>query len=233
RAEALVAATLMAATTTMFYYARHLLPYDSALALGLLALWCGVGTSRRDSIGCGAAASAAFITYNGYWLLVAVVLLFHVLHEGRTTPRSGLLRAIYAAVGFLIVPAAIVLVELVTGAPLLFAGMRRLAGTVSDGYAPEGLSLPWVYLWHAEHGLLLAWIGAALFVTFGRSKWNSRRRKPGAVWVMAAVLIYLALGSISAVFHVFVVMGRQARQVVPFLCLATAAAVVELLERRR
>src|SRR5437868_6753133 len=37
--EALIAATLMASSTTMFYYARHLLPYDSALALGLLALW--------------------------------------------------------------------------------------------------------------------------------------------------------------------------------------------------
>jgi hypothetical protein len=53
------------------------------------------------------------------------------------------------------------------------------------------------------------------------------------MWVLAAVFIYLALGCSSAIFHVFVVMGRQARQVVPFLCLATAAAAVELLERRR
>jgi len=44
-------------------------------------LWCALGTTRRDSIACGAAASAAFITYNGYWLLVAVVLLLHIAHE--------------------------------------------------------------------------------------------------------------------------------------------------------
>jgi len=37
----------------------------------------------------------------------------------------------------------------------------------------------------------------------------------------------------SAILHVFVVMGRQARQLVPFFCLATAAASAELLERRR
>src|SRR5216110_228924 len=41
-------------------------------------------------------------------------------------------------------------------------------------------------------------------------------------------------GSASpAVLHVFVVMGRQSRQLVPFFCLATAAVLAELLERRR
>jgi hypothetical protein len=233
RIEALIAAALMASATTLFYYARHLLPYDAALTLGLLALWCAVGTSRRDSLMCGAAGSAAFVTYNGYWLLVATVLLLHIVHEGRTMVRSAVMRAIYAAVGFVAVPAAIVLIEFLTGAPLMFSGMRRLAGTVSDGYAPEGFALPWAYLWHAEHALLLAWIGAALFVVVGRTGWNSRRRHTAATWVLAAGFMYLALGCSSAIFHVFVVMGRQARQVVPFLCLATAAAAVELLERRR
>jgi hypothetical protein len=233
RNEALIAAALMASATTMFYYARHLLPYDAALALGLLALWCAVGASRRDSLMCGAAASAAFITYNGYWLLVACVLLLHIVHEGRTTIRSAVVRALYATIGFMAVPATIVLIELLTGAPLMFSGMRRLAATVSDGYAPEGLTLPWAYLWHAEHALLLAWIAAAMFVVVGRTGWNSRRRHTAATWVLAAVFIYLALGCSSAIFHAFVVMGRQARQVVPFLCLATAAAAVELLERRR
>lgn len=233
RAEALVAATLMASATTMFYYSRHLLPYDAALAAGLFALWCASGTARRDSLICGAAASAAFIIYNGYWLLVATVLLLHIVHEGRTAVRSAAMRALYAMVGFCTVPAAIMLVERLTGAPLMFSGMRRLAGTVSDGYAPEGFSLPWAYLWHAEHALLLVWIAAALFVVVGRTGWNSRRQHTAATWVFAAVFMYLALGCSSAIFHVFVVMGRQARQLVPFLCLATAAAAVELLERRR
>lgn len=231
--EALIAAALMASAATMFYYARHLLPYDSSLALGLLALWCGLGTQRRDSLACGAAASAAFITYNGYWLLVAVVLLVHIVREGRTAMRSAVMRAVYTGAGFLIVPAAIVLVELATGAPLLLSGMRRLAATVTDGYAPEGFSLPWAYLWNAEHGLLLAWIAAALFVILGRTEWNAGRRQTAVMWVTGATVIYLGLGFTSAVLHVFVVMGRQSRQLVPFLCLAAAAATAELLERQR
>jgi hypothetical protein len=233
RAEALIAAALMASATTVFYYARHLLPYDSSLMLALVALWCGVGASRRDSVACGAAASAAFITYNGYWLIAGTVLLLHIAHEGRTTRGSAFMRAVFAGVGFAIVPVAIILVEAATGAPLLFSGMRRLAGTVTDGYAPEGFSLPWAYLWHAEHGLLLVWVAAALFVVLGRADWNVRRRQTATAWVLAAAFIYLALGASSAILHVFVVMGRQSRQVVPFLCLATAAAAMELLERRR
>ncbi len=232
RIEALIAAALMASAATMFYYARHLLPYDSSLALGLLALWCGLGTERRDSLACGAAASAAFITYNGYWLLAGVVLLVHIVHEGRTARRTVVMRGLYTGAGLLIVPAAIMLVERATGAPLLLSGMRRLAATVTDGYAPEGFSLPWAYLWHAEHGLLLGWIAAALFVILGRTEWDLGRRQTAVMWVMGATFIYLGLGFTSAVLHVFVVMGRQSRQLVPFLCLAGAAATVELLERR-
>ena len=233
RVEAFLAAALMAAATTMFYYSRHLLPYDSAMMLALAALWCGVGSTPRDSLACGAAASAAFVTYNGYWLIAGAVLLIHIAQEGRSTFGSAFRRAVYTALGFLIVPAAIVLAELATGAPLLFAGMQRLAGTVTDGYAPEGFSVPWAYLWYAEHGLLLVWIAAALFVILARSDWNDARRRTAIVWVLAAAFIYLGLGFTSAILHLFVVMGRQSRQLVPFFSLATAAALMELLERRR
>ncbi len=143
------------------------------------------------------------------------------------------MRALLAGAGFAIVPLVIVLVELATGAPLLFSGMRRLAGTVTDGYAPEGFSLPWAYLWHAEHVLLLVWLAAALFVVLDPTDWNGPRRRTATTWVLAATCIYLGLGAASAILHAFVVMGRQSRQMVPFLCLATAAAAMEVLERRR
>jgi hypothetical protein len=178
-------------------------------------------------------AAAAFLTYNGYWLLVGVVLLLHVVHEGRTTVAAAFRRAVYAFIGFVIVPASIMLLEIATGAPLLFGGMRRLAGTVTDGYAPEGFTVSWEYFWHAEHAVLLVWIAAAIFIVLGRGDWNAVRRRTAITWVVAALVIYVGLGVTSAILHVFVVMGRQSRQLVPFLSLATAAAVVELLDRRR
>src|SRR5947207_4399946 len=233
RLEALLAAVLIACATTMFYYARHLLPYDSAMMLALVALWYGVGASPRDSILCGLLAGAAFITYNGYWLIVGSVLLLHMAQEGRTDAAAALMRGVYAGIGFLILPAVIILVELMTGAPLLFGGMQRLAGSVTDGYAPEGFSVPWAYFWNAEHGLLFVWIAAALFIVLSRTGWNVPRKRTATTWVLAAVFIYLGLGVTSAVLHVFVVMGRQSRQLVPFFCLAAAAVLAELTERRR
>lgn len=233
RTEALIAAVVMAAATTMLYYARHLLPYDGAMLLALSALWFGAGVSRRDSLACGAAASAAFITYNGYWLMAATVLLLHIAQEGRTTARGALTRALTTAAGFVLVPVLITLVQLAVGAPLLFGGMRRLAGTVTDGYAPEGFTLPWAYFWHAEHGLLLLWLAAALLIVLERRPWNPGRRRTAMTWLSAAAFIYLGLGFTSAMLHVFVVMGRQSRQVVPFLCLATGAAAAELFTRAR
>src|SRR5258705_13597736 len=96
------------------------------------------------------------------------------------------MRALLAGAGFAIVPLVIVLVELATGAPLMFSGMRRLAGTATDGYAPEGFSLPWAYLWHAEHALLLVWLGAGLFVVPRRRGWNGARRRAATTRVAAA-----------------------------------------------
>ena len=198
RVEALIAAALMASATTMFYYARHLLPYDSSMALALLALWCGLGTTRRDSLSCGAAASAAFIAYNGYWLLASGVILVHVFHEGRAPMRLAFERAVFAGVGVLLVPIVIMAVQVATGAPLLFSGMQRLAGTVTDGYAPEGFSVTWAYLWHAEHGLLLVWLVAALLVVFDTGEWNPRRRHTATVWIVSAVFVYLGLAFTAA-----------------------------------
>jgi len=231
--EAFIAALLMAAAATMFYYSRHLLPYDTALALGLLAVWSACGARRRDSILCGAAAGAAFVVYNGYWLLAGMALLLHLAEEGRATVRGATVRGMLAAVGFLLVPTTIMLVEAATGAPLVYEGMRRLAGTVSDGWAPEGFTLPWAYFWYAEHGVLLFWIAAAAVLAFDRTPWSPGRRRTAATWLIVAGLMYFGLGCGSALLHLFVAMGRQVRQMVPFLCLASAAVVAELLQRRR
>jgi hypothetical protein len=53
------------------------------------------------------------------------------------------------------------------------------------------------------------------------------------MWLACAAFIYLALGAGSALVHAFVVMGRQSRQMIPFLCLASAAALWRLVDTRR
>lgn len=229
--EALLAAGLAASSTTLFYYARHLLPYDSALCLGLLSLWWALGDRRRDAVGCGLFGALAFVTYNGYWLLVGAAMTMHALRGAHRSVGEVVRRGLLTAGGFLLVPLVVTLLQVMVGAPSLVGGMQRLAGTVTDGYAPEGFRVTWEFLWHAEHGLLALWLAATLFVALGGASWRTDGRAAAWQWLGGAVFVYVGLAMTSAVLHVFVVMGRQSRQVVPFLCLATAATIIEVYRR--
>jgi hypothetical protein len=76
------------------------------------------------------------------------------------------------------------------------------------------------------------WLAAVIFVAVVGT-WRTGGRAMALEWIAAAAFVYLGLSLTSAVLHVFVVMGRQSRQVVPLLCLTTAAVVVEVIERWR
>ena len=80
--------------------------------------------------------------------------------------------------------------------------------------------------------VLLVWLAAVVFIALVGT-WQSTGRTMALEWIGAAAFVYLGLSLTSAVMHVFVVMGRQSRQVVPFLCLATAAVVTEVIDRWR
>jgi hypothetical protein len=111
------------------------------------------------------------------------------------------------------------------GEPWL-ASLRAFSANITQGTYEEGWRLPFDYLWHAEHGLMLLWLAALAWgvaqVVTGRA---SRSLKAG---LAATIVIYAALAGLSTGLHVFVVYGRLARQLVPFLCLVSARAVISL-----
>ena len=90
----------------------------------------------------------------------------------------------------------VMLLQLLVGAPLLLSGMRHLAGTVSDGYFPEGFSLPWAYLWNADHVLLLVWLGGAVAAIASS---GTPERDRALLWLTSAGGAYLVLSSSAAV----------------------------------
>jgi len=115
------------------------------------------------------------------------------------------------------------LVGFVVGRQAVFGGsflqgMMSFAGTVNKGSFAEGWSLPWAYLWHAEHALLICWLVAfaAVLCALARRRYIARYAMAW-VWMAAAVYLLLALSSVA--LHRFVVYGRSARQLVPFLCM--------------
>jgi hypothetical protein len=230
--EAMTAALLMASSGAMVLYSRHILPYDCSMALAMLSLWIGLDDRPgfRRSFLAGVVASLAFLTYFGYWLLAATVLVIHCL-RGLPSLTDTVRRGLAAGLGL----ASPILLALAIGYarhadPIGVA--KGFTGTITQGDFAEGWYLPWAYLWHLEHGLLIAWAlgGVALL-------WPSRDAVPfvrmrGLVWLGAAALIYSGLVVFSVGLGKFVVYGRLARQLVPFFCLGTGSAVTRLIGGR-
>lgn len=228
--ESLLAGFLMLCSTSMFAYSRHLLPYDSALALALAALWLGLEARAtwRRSLLVGLLAGAAFLTYNGYWLIAATVMGLHSLRGSSTWPERAR-RGFLAGIGFALLPAALTGLSLARGQEayvLRLLRFSREAATQAD--FSEGWSLPWAYLWHSEHALLLVLGGGALAAL--KAKDVRARATP---WLGAAMAMYATMVVFSNGFERIGTFGRISRSLVPFLCLAAAAAGARLLERAR
>lgn len=233
--EGLLAAFLMACSTVMFCYSRHFFPYDAALALALWALWLGLserpGFAR--SLAVGLVAGAAFLTYNGYWLLSLAGIAVHVLH--RTSVRELVSRATAAGLGFAALPALLTAVGIARERGVFvrkMARFSRLASTQAD--FSEGWSLPWAYLWHAEHGLLLVVVAGALGVLgLAAFRGSEPARRRGLLFLAIAAGVYAAMVLFSNGLERIGAFGRQARQLVPPLCLATASAAAPLIASAR
>jgi hypothetical protein len=234
RWEGWTAAFLMAATNCIFYYSRHLLPYDSALALGLLALWWGLHPrwSLPRSFLLGVMGGTAYLIYFGYLTLVLAVMAICLLRQLRS--RWVVAHALAIGVGFLVLPLAMhafTLVHSAGGVPFL-NDLLALMQLANQGGYEEGWLVPWAYLWLSEHGLLLVWMAGAVGVVALAWRGGVASRRRGMLWLALVGLIYAQLALNSTVLHKSVVLGRFARQLVPFLCLATAAAVRDLADRR-
>jgi hypothetical protein len=225
----LVAGTIFALSSSMFYFSRHLLPYDVAMTFGLIAVLAGSAhqPTWRASIACGVWAACAFLAYAGYWTLGGASCLLHVCLAENW--RDAARRAMLAGFGLAsTLGAASLLYGAVAASP--FQKLVAFAGTITQGRYDEGWRLPLEYLWHTEHLLLVLWlVSLAWCLITWRWSWEARSIRAGLVGV---AFVYVTLAMCSVVFNLFVVYGRLARQLVPFLCLLTATVLVRAWKTR-
>jgi hypothetical protein len=224
--EALLASTLFATSTTAFYFVRHLLPYDAAMTLALVAMHLGLSPQRRAgrAFAAGVVAGAAFLMHAGHWTLGGVVLVLPLMRIARW--RDRIAQAAWAGGGLLACMAlAIGLSQLANGDFL--DGLIKHTGDVNQGVLSEGSRLPFEYFWHAERGILIVWLGASAWGGWQMLRSSSTPRI--ATGLAGLVLVYGALAILSSGVELWVVFGRLARQMVPFFCLITAG----LLESMR
>jgi len=229
RREAWLAVFFATGANSLFYYTRHLLPYDVSLAfcMGSLALAMGP-TSALRSFFAGFLAGLGFLTYDGYWMLGGVILVIHVLRAPRF--RESVLRAAAAGAGLAVPIASIVGAARILGGDLA-GSFRHFSGTITQGDFGRGHAFVWQYLWSAEGWVLVFWLAAAGYAV-GRICQEAALARPAA-WLGAAAALFVGLWACADILKVFVVYGRTARMLVPFLCLAAAWSVDDLWSRRR
>lgn len=163
--------------------------------------------------------------YLGYWTLAGAVVLLHATYAP-VSWRDVVRRLAAAGAGAAIFMAAIAWLFSAINGESLLAYFTNHAARINQGSFSEGWSLPFAYFWHAEHGVLLLWLAA-----LGSCVWRLRTGQVSGLAkasLLAVVVIYGALFFNSVVLERFVVYGRLARQLVPFVCVITAIELVRL-----
>ena len=175
-------------------------------------------SSAIHSIGCGFFSLLAFLTYNGYWPIAGFAILTHVICPPREIRRllaRGFLSSLTFLLGFFLISSALP----IKGGHF-FQGLLGFSRTVTQGVFSEGWSLPFAYLWFAEHTLLFLW-AIALGFAIVSSRWHQPNRAR-TIAIAGVVVIYGSLVLTSVFLSKFVVYGRLAKPLVPFFCLLTA-----------
>lgn len=215
--EAFWALLLAAGTNALFFYSRHLLPYDMALCAMLAALWFALGGGACRLLGSGVLVGLGFLTYSGYWLLGGTVLVLAVLFRVADV-RQAVMRAAAGASGL----AGVLLAWLAIGWLAdfgLWGKLGEFSGTITQGDFGLGWRVVAEYFWRSEGVMLAVWFGGGVLALR-----EVRRRAEARVvfWLAGLGIVLLGLVGLSDVVPKFVVYGRLARCAAPFLCLAAA-----------
>lgn len=229
RDEARWAAFMMAASASMLYWSRHLVPYDMSLSFALVALLLGArqGAGAVSAVAAGFLGFASFFIYNGSWLLVAFVLVAGVLMAWPSWPAMAR-RASLGLAGFLGFAIIAVVVTGLYGFPLLkaYEGFSR---TITQGDFSEGHWVVWRYLWTAEHALLLLWCACLVALPILATLRLARIERRAWLWIAGVAVLGAGFIVLSNGAGKFVVYGRLVRMMVPFMALASGWVLARLV----
>ena len=233
-AEALLSAFLLAASQSFFFFAKHLLPYDIAILIGLIAIYAAFRLHARRLINAlfvGWLAFLVFWIYNGYvTLAITIGILYCVLLAADM--RDALRRALGMATGALLFFLPIVAFNRVFLEENVILQMMTFSETVNHGAFSEGAIFPFLYFRDVEGAMSIVWIvGLALAAWRIPSQRPSSDRRRAWLWFACLLSLYLTMSVLSTGLQLFVVYGRVVRSLVPFIAMVCAYAFAPRLLR--
>ena len=223
--EALLGAYLLATSQSFFFFAKHLLPYDIAILIGLIAIYFALRLRTwriMNALFVGWLAFLVFWIYNGYvTLAITIGILYCVLLA--SDPRDALRRAFGMAGGALLFFLPIALFNMIFLNENVFLQMMMFSETVDHGSFSEGLIFPFLYFRDVEGLMSIVWIFGLVFAAATlRSRHLSHDRRRAWMWFACLFSLYLMLSLLSAGLQLFVVYGRVVRSLAPFIAMACA-----------
>jgi hypothetical protein len=147
-----------------------------------------------------------------------------VFYQTRNS-KECVFRGAMIGVGSLLPIYMLLVIGLVSGSSRVISNFVHFLDTAKQGGFREGWSLPWEYLWHSEHTLLLIWLICLVIALVLLLKKKLSGQKYVIYWIAASLVIYSIFIFGSTVFEKFVIYGRFARELIPFFCLIMAFSV--------
>ncbi|MCY4465803.1 MAG: hypothetical protein OXE46_09730 [Chloroflexi bacterium] len=235
-AEALLAAFFFAAANTFFLFSRHFMPIDIPVLIALAGIYCALhwrDNGFLSAVGVGILAFLVVWVYHGYVTLAALVALVYGVFLARNTTQV-MLRGIGMALGGALIFLPLLLYNhFVLGIDML-QEMRWFSETVTLGSYAEGWLFPFMYLGDVESGLALVWLCGLILGC--RRLWRERGSagwSRGLLWLGCLAALYLLMAFLSTGLQRFVLYGRIARALVPFIALFSAWGLLPILARWR
>ena len=232
--EALLGALLMACCNAFFIFAQHLMPYDSAILVSLVVIWRALDPGEKrftDSLWIGSLTFLVFWIYNGYITLSLTIGALYCLYVARDA-REAFWRLAGMACGGAFVFLPVAAYNLIVHDQNIVELMYGFSNSISDGSYAEGVIFPFLYFRDVEGAMGLIWLGGLLGC--GRLALHApddRRRRRARLWLLFALCLYLLLSLFSTGLRQFVLYGRVARSLAPFIVMACAVGYAPILSR--
>jgi len=226
--ESFYALLIASFSQVLIYYTRHLFPYDLALFFGLLTLYIALSVQHNiiTSFACGVSGFLCLISYNGYWSLAIFAMLVAAFRYANTFSQY-VKRSLLILVGF-----SLPLGAMIIGAQSLrrdlITGYLNFASTIKHGAFSEGWKFPLVFFWYAEYWYIIILGLLSIYAIYILWKFPEKSNGSFSLGISGVIFIYLCLLISSTVLHIFVVYGRTARLLIPFIVLVSARGLTEI-----
>ncbi|MDB5272521.1 MAG: hypothetical protein JWO58_888 [Chitinophagaceae bacterium] len=219
-------------------HARHILPYDAALLLSLIALALIVRAHQKKGIASsavkcltGALAALAWLTYPGYYWMPVLMMGYIVLASGQRQYVAGLKEISPFLIGGLLMFLPFEAVYWYFGKSLVY-GLAGLSLGINQGDYHESLEFLIVYMKNTNG--IVGWILAYAFLILGALNLLKLISRRMPVFDPLQVFLGIAFGAwlfhmlLGEVFEFMVFYGRLVHAFLPFMVWALLAVCIRL-----